>query len=90
MNRRNDPSYSGARCVSNNGDFPGHFWTWTGGWQSVREGEESWTCYRCGAESDNRTVNERPCSTCANPLKTPYCGFVCGAKSRAPTGVTHE
>ena len=86
MITRDDLSHNDGRCVSANGDFPGHFWTWTGGWQSIRPGEESWICYRCGAVSESRTVNERPCSTCANPYGHHYCGLLCGAKRKVSTG----
>ena len=79
MNRRNDPSYNGAPCVSDYASYPGHLWTWTGGWKSIPPGEERWVCFHCGAMSESRTVNERPCSTCVNPHKTPYCGYICGS-----------
>jgi hypothetical protein len=76
---RNDPTNSGSRCISDNGDFPGHFWTWTGGWRSIQPDEESWICYRCGAESTTRTRTERPCASCANPYGHRYCGLLCGS-----------
>ena len=56
----------------------GHLWTWTGTWQSIRPGEESWTCYRCGEVNRSKNGRVKPCLTCANPAKAPTCGFICG------------
>ena len=56
----------------------GHLWTWTGEWQSIRPGEESWICYRCEEVDVSKLGRVKPCLTCANPAKAPVCGFICG------------
>lgn len=65
--RRDDPANSGSRCISDNGDFPLHLWTWGG----------RWVCTRCGAESTTRTRAEQPCASCANTYGHRYCFLVC-------------
>ena len=56
----------------------GHLWTWTGDWQFIRPGEESWICFRCGEGNRSKNGRVKPCGTCANPVKAPVCGFICG------------